>query len=68
VNSATYADKERFKFPLVNYYLETLVDKITGLKSVIKRALSAFDLITTEPAKNTDADKKSSWSVCKDPS
>jgi hypothetical protein len=49
----------------VTYYFEILVYRITGLNKVINRAFKALDLITTDPEKNTVAERNNSWSVDK---
>jgi hypothetical protein len=55
LNSAKYTDSFFLKAPVVNYCLETLLLSITGLNTVMKRALRALLRVRLEPEKNTQA-------------
>jgi hypothetical protein len=55
LNSAKYTDNFFLNAPVVNYYLETLLFNITGLKTVMKSALRALLRVKLDPEKNTQA-------------
>ena len=55
LNSAKYTDNFFLNAPVANYYLETLLFNITGLKTVMKSALRALLRVRLEPEKKTQA-------------